>query len=203
LGGINIGIDLDGVLTDIQAFNRRYAPRFFKKKYNRDVINGDACDVCDIFGCTEAERYAYWRKHSIRYAVLEPARKGAGAFTRKLRAGGHEVYIISKRALAWQDDLMGRFMRFFVRNWLWWNGIRYSEIVFCDNAVRDSKRTACLEKRIDVMVDDEAVNIRTVAPIAKVICFDASYNRDCEGENITRARDWEEVHAAIAGLFAR
>ena len=68
------------------------------------------------------------------------------------------------------------------------------ELIFCGNDVPDSKRAACLDKQIDVMIDDEPVNIHAIAPVAKVVCFDASYNCDCAGENIARAKDFDEVY---------
>ena len=32
----NIGIDIDGVLTDIESFQLKFGESFFKKKYNKD-----------------------------------------------------------------------------------------------------------------------------------------------------------------------
>ncbi|MDR2599801.1 MAG: hypothetical protein LBC73_05940, partial [Oscillospiraceae bacterium] len=173
------------------------APPFFKKKFNRDVVDENPYDIRDIFKCTEDEYKAYWKKYLLRYVITEPARKGAKKFIRKLHKDRHKVFIISKRVFTCQDDFIGKLMRFLMKNWLWRNGIRYDEIVFCDNDTPDSKRTACLEKSIDIMIDDEPVNIEAIAPIAKVICWDASYNRDCEGENIVRVRDWGEVERLI------
>jgi len=194
---LNIGIDVDGVLTDIHSFNLQHAPKFFKKRFNRDVADETPYDIRDIFKCPESEYKAYWKKYLLRYAIFEPARKGAKATVRKLHEDGHKIYIISKRVFTCQDNFLGKLMRFIVRNWLWRNGIKHHEIVFCDNDIADSKKTACLEKRIDIMVDDEPVNIYSVAPIAKVICFATSYNRDCEGVNIVRVQDWEEVYGVI------
>jgi len=194
---MNIGIDLDGVLTDIQGFNRRHAPLFFKKKFNREVVDENPYSIQDIFKCPEDEYKAYWTKHLLRYAITEPTRKGAKQVVRKLRSDGHSIYIISKRVFTCQDDFLGRLMRCIVRTWLWRNGIRYNEIAFCDNDVPDSKRTACLDKQIDVMIDDEPVNIEAIATIAKVICFDTSYNCNCEGENICRAHNWDEVYSLV------
>ena len=190
---MNIGIDIDGVLTDIQGFNRRHAPPFFKRKFGRDVADENPYDIRDIFGCPENEYLAYWNKYLLKYVTLEPARKGAKAIIRKLRADGHTIYVITKRVHVCKDNFLGKLMRFLVRDWLRRNGICYKEIVFCDNDVPDSKRTACLDKHIDVMVDDEIANIEAIAPIAKVICYDASYNRECESKNIIRAREWDEI----------
>jgi len=198
---MNIGIDIDGVLTDIHGFNRRHAPPFFKRMFNRDVVDDNPYDIRDIFKCTEEEYKAYWKKHLLCYAIFDPARKGAKKIIRKLHKDGHKIYIISKRVFTCRNDFSGKLMRFIVRSWLWRNGIRYDEIVFCDNDVPDSKGTACLDKIIDVMVDDESVNIEAIAPFAKVICYDTSYNRNCEGENISRAKNWDEVAGLIAELM--
>ena len=194
---MNIGIDVDGVLTDIQEFNLRHAPPFFKRKFNRDVVDESPYDIRDMFQCPENEYMSYWKRHLFFYAIFEPARKRAKEFVQKLHADGHSVFIISKRVLTCRDDFLGKLMRFILRNWLWRNGIRYRGIVFCDNDIPDSKRTVCLDKQIDVMIDDETVNINAIAPIAKVICFDASYNRDCSGENVVRGKDFGEVYRLI------
>ncbi|MDR2569495.1 MAG: hypothetical protein LBD23_04235 [Oscillospiraceae bacterium] len=197
---MNIGIDVDGVLTDIQGFNRRHAPRFFKHEFNREVVDESPYDIRDIFKCTEDEYMAYWKKHLLRYVITEPARKGAKKLIRQLHKDGHKVFIISKRVFTCHDNVLGKLMRFLMKNWLWRNGIKYDEIVFCDNDIAHSKRTACLEKSIDIMIDDEPVNIEAIAPIAKVICWDANYNRNCEGENIMRAHNWDEVFTRIKEL---
>jgi hypothetical protein len=197
---MNIGIDIDGVLTNIQGFNLKHAPRYFKRMFNREVVDESPYDIRDVFNCTEEEYKAYWKKYLLKYVTLEPARKGARKTVRKLRKDGHQIYIISKRVFTCRDDFLGKIMRFIVHNWLWRNGIRYDEIVFCDNDIPDSKGTACLDKNIDAMVDDEPVNIEAIAPIAKVICFDAPYNSDCSGENISRVHNWDEVYALIEEL---
>jgi len=197
---MNIGIDIDGVLTDIQGFNHRHAPTFFKKKFGRKIVDESLYDIRDIFKCPEEEYKAYWKKYLLVYAIFEPAQKDARKTVRKLHKDGHKIYIISKRVFTCRNDFPGRLMRFIVRNWLWRNGIYCDEILFCDNDVPDSKRKACLEKNIDVMIDDEPVNIEAIAPITKVICYDTSYNRNSEGENIMRARNWDEVYLLIEGF---
>ena len=197
---MNIGVDMDGVLTDMQGFNRKHAPCYFKKKFNRDVTDPESYDIREMFTCTDKEFLAYWRRHLFRYAITEPAREDARNVNAKLRQEGHSIFIISKRVFANRKSLMGRLMRLVVRNWLWRNGILYDEIVFCDNDIHDSKQGVCLDKRIDVMIDDEAVNINAIAQVARVICFGTCYNRDCEGENITRAHGWDEVYGLISEM---
>jgi len=197
---MNIGIDIDGVLTDIQGFNRRHAPPFFMKKFSRKVDDEAPYDIRDVFKCPEQEYKAYWKKHLLKYAIFEPARKGARKTVFKLHKDGHKIFVISKRVFTCRNDFLGKLMRFIVRNWLWRNGIFYDDIVFCDNDVPDSKGTACLEKSIDIMVDDEPIDIEAIAPVAKVICYDTSYNQTCKGGSIMRAYNWYEVYELIEEL---
>ena len=197
---LNIGVDMDGVLTDIQGFNRSHAPCYFKKKFNRETVDSESSDIREMFACTEKEFFAYWKRHLFQYAITEPARNEAKKVIANLRAEGHSIFIISKRVFANRKSFMGKLMRLVVKNWLWRNGIRYDEIVFCDNDIHDSKQAVCLDKRIDVMIDDEAVNINAIAPVAKVICYDTSYNRECEGENITRALGWDDIYNVINSM---
>ena len=197
---MNIGIDMDGVLTDIQGFNRRHATPFFRKKFNREAADADEYDIRDIFKCPDKEFMSYWKRHLLRYAMLEPAREDAKTVTRRLREEGHELIIISKRIFSCRDDFLGKLMRIIVRNWLWRNGISSSDVVFCDYKIPKSKSTACMEKNIDVMIEDEVENIYDVATVTKVICYDATYNRECEGENICRAQGWTEVYSLIKNM---
>ncbi|MCL2391106.1 MAG: hypothetical protein FWC66_00690 [Oscillospiraceae bacterium] len=197
---MNIGIDVDGVLTDIHEFNIRHAPPFFKRKYDREVVDEAPYDIRDIFGCPDKEWIAYWKRYLLKYATVEPARKGAKEFTEKLYADGHEAIIITKRVFTAKKGVMGRLMRTLVRSWLKRNGILHREAVFCVHDDPDIKKAICLDKDVKIMIDDEPENIYAVADVAKAICFDTSYNRDCKGENIYRAKDFDEAYAIIERL---
>ena len=197
---MKIGLDIDGVLTDIHGYIHRHAPPYFRRKFGREVEEKDSCDIRDIFNCPDDEWISYWKKYLPKYVILEPAREGARTFTQTLLKDGHEIFIITKRVFTCRQDIMGKIMRGIVRNWLWRNGIRYRELIFCDADIPDSKKTACLDKSIDIMIDDEPLNINSIAQVAKAICFDTSYNRECTGDNIFRARDFEEAYSLILDI---
>jgi len=194
---MNIGLDIDGVLTDIHDFNLRHAPSFFKNKFNREMVDQAPYDIRDIFGCPDKEWIAYWRRFLLKYSTREPARAGAKEFTEKLRKDGHKVLIISKRVLSARKGFMGKLMRTVVENWLKRNGILHDETIYCVHDDPDIKQKICLEKSVAVLIDDDPENIFSVAAVAKVICFDTSYNRQCEGENIFRVEDFEKAYTLI------
>ena len=187
---MNIGIDLDGVLTDVRGFYR----------FNTSLQNADLNDTRDIFHCSNEELRARWKRYLLRYATIQPARKGARRLLRRLKNDGHTVVIISKRVYTCRGGVKGRLMRMLVRGWLMRNLILRQSIMFCDSDQPDSKKNACLERRIDVLVDDEPINIYSVPPVTTPICFDAHYNRNCIGENILRAADFEEIYNLIDGI---
>jgi len=200
---MNIGIDVDGVLTDIHNFNLRHAPPYFKENYNRNVVDENCYDIRDMFKCPDDEFEAYWKEYLLKYVTTEPARSGVKETIRKLREDGHNIFIITKRVFTCSNGFLGKLMRFILRNWLWFYKVYHDEIVFCDNDIPDSKKDACIAKHIDLMVDDEPVNINTIAPVTKVICFDTSYNHDCDGKNIIRAYNWEDVYKIIKDTSAQ
>lgn len=195
---MNIGIDIDGVLTDIQGFYSRYVPPFLKQKYGRKVTEESINNSSDFSEFSKAEFRAFWQRYLLKYAISEPARKGASELTYKLRKDGHKIFIISKRVFSTKKNLLGFIMRLIVRKWLSRNNILYDELIFCDNDFPDSKRTVCLEKQIDIMIDDESENIRSISKITKVICYSASYNKECTGKNIIRANNFDEIYDTIS-----
>ncbi|MDR2530841.1 MAG: hypothetical protein LBC65_04805 [Oscillospiraceae bacterium] len=184
---MNIGIDLDGVLTDIMGFFR----------FNEALRHSELDDTRDIFYCTNDNLKARWKRYMLKYATIQPARKGAKDLLRKLKKDGHRVVIISKRVYACRGGLKGRAMRLLVRGWLLRNKILFQRVIFCDSDRPDSKLDVCLEKRIDVLVDDEPVNIRSVRSVTTPICFDARYNQNCCGDDILRARGFDETYSLI------
>ena len=53
------------------------------------------------------------------------------------------------------------------------------------------------DNRIDLMIEDSPKNINELSKIVPVICYDARYNRQCEGENITRCYSWYDIYNKV------
>jgi uncharacterized HAD superfamily protein len=199
---MNIGIDVDGVLSDVLDFQLKIGAAYFKKKYGYDVINPHVYDVKDIFGCTEKERQKFgWERAVWSYMVCYPAIENASRVIRTLRAEGHKIYIITGRVKVTERGFVGWLSRFILTNWLKRRKIPYDEIFFCDehHSVRD-KTFGCEKYGVDVMVEDKPDNIMALSKLIKIVCFDAAYNRDCAGGNIFRARGWNEVYSLVKGI---
>jgi uncharacterized HAD superfamily protein len=207
---MNIGIDVDGVLVDLTDYQIGIGAPYFKKRYGYEIIDPKAYDVKDIFGCTEKERIKFGWRTIWKYIIRFPARDNASEVIRKLKNEGHRIIIITGRVYVKQNKSLGqiflppskRLLRWIFRstlkNWLKRRNIPYDEIVYCSEFNSHvEKYLACKEYEIGIMVEDKTEVIMALSTITKVICFDCTYNQDCEGENIIRAHDWKEVYRLI------
>ena len=190
---MRIGIDIDGVLTDIEQWQIDVGSKFYYEKYNKKIINPMGYDFSEIFEIEENLDSELWREYIFDYAINEPARKYAGEVINELKKEGNEIYIITARFLTDKDTKIGEKMRNIVIKWLEQYNICYDKIIFTP----EEKLDICLENNIDLMIEDKVDNINTISEKIPVICFDARYNQECLGKNIIRCYSWYDIYEKI------
>lgn len=196
---MRIGIDIDGVLTDIEQFVIDYISKYCvenKIKYN---IGEDNYNYSKTFNITDEQEENFWNEYLEYYAVNEKARPFAAEVINKLREDGHEIYIITARWLTNRDDDIGNKMREIVKKWLNKNKISYDRLIF-SKASKERKSKEIAENKIDLMIEDSPSNINELADIVQVICYNAEYNKKCEGKNIIRCYSWYDIYSKINGI---
>lgn len=188
---MNVGFDIDGVLTNIGEFQIEEGTKYFGKK----PINENGFTIREMFGCSEEEEYKFWKKNLLKYSIKYPARKNIQDEIRKIRKDGNKVYIITSREFSDKDNMLGKIMRTIVKEWLCSNDIEYDKIVFCG----DSKIDAIKDNYISVMVEDNVKNINELEKYTTMICMDCDYNRDINRKSIKRINPnkIEELSTAI------
>lgn len=189
---MRIGIDIDGVLTDFEKWQLDFGSKFFIK-YNKNIVVPDGYDSNTVFNITQKMDSEFWEKYLYDYAKNEPARKFAGEVIDILKEKGYEIYIITARYLTDRDDHLGERMRNIVKEWLVKNNINYDKIIFSP----EDKYDICKDNNIDIMIEDKVDNINKISKILPVICFDASYNKSCIGNNIYRVYTWYDIYYTI------
>lgn len=193
---MNFGLDIDGVLTDIESYQLNKGIPFFKKVYNKEVVNECGKNIQQIFDCTKKEEHKFWSKYLFRYAIGVKARKNAHEYTKYLYSQGHKVYIITSRVFTTKDTFMGKLMRYIVRNWLKRNKIRYEDIVFCD----EDKTDAIQKYNIKYMVEDDPDNIEALKNYTQMICINAKYNQNIDDNEVIRCNDFNEVLSYVKNV---
>jgi uncharacterized HAD superfamily protein len=192
---MRIGIDVDGVLTDVQKFELDYGSKFyFESKISmKEIINADEYETIDIFNWGLKMEEEFWNKYLFYYAKNYPSREFASDIIQKLKEDGHTIYIITARSYAAENSFRGKRMRRVLKSWLKKNKIYYDDIIFCE----ESKLNACIENKIDLMIEDCPNNINMLSKHLKVICYGSNYNEHCKGQNIHRCYSWYNIYEAI------
>lgn len=192
---MNIAFDIDGVLVDVEKFQLEYGAKFFKEKYNMDIVNKNGYSIKEIFDCTDEQEYLFWKNNIMYYAMNYPARVGCGEMIKKIIQDGNKCYIISSRIKTSDQDFLGWLMRTLVKLFLKKEDIPYENITFCSigNSSEDKVR-ACLENEIDVMVEDCPANIDKLKEVTKVVCFNASYNEHIDGNDVIKVNSFSEIY---------
>lgn len=193
---MRIGIDIDGVLTDFEKWQLEVGSKFFMK-YNKNIVIPDGYDSDTVFNVSKEIDSEFWNNYLYDYAINEPARKFAGEVIDKLRNSGYEIYIITARYLTNKNDEKGKKMRNIVIDWLKHNNINYDKLIFSP----EDKFDICLKNDINIMIEDKVENINNISKIMPVICFNASYNKSCKGNNIFRAYTWYDVYYQIINVI--
>ena len=193
---MKIGIDIDGVLTDFEKWQLEVGSKFFVK-YNKNIVNPDGYDSDTVFNVTKEMDSEFWHDYLYDYAKNEPARKFAGEVIDKLKNKGYKIYIITSRYLTDRNDDLGKEMRNIVIEWLKENSINYDKIIFGP----EDKFEICKENNISIMIEDKVENINNISKIIPVVCFNASYNKVCNGKNIFRAYTWYDVYYQIINII--
>lgn len=183
---MRIGIDIDGVLTNIEEFVADYEVKFCYENSLSYRVNLNEYDDGKALGISAENCEKFWNKYIKYYATEYRARDFASEVIEKLKEDGHEIYIITARnEYGLTGDDYGK-MKQFVREWIEKNNIYYDKIVHTE----ESKLPYCIGNYIDIMIEDKPENIKEISTKIPVLCYNCTYNKDIKGKNITRVYSW-------------
>ena len=193
---MRIGIDIDGVITDIERFMLDYGAKYFVEINLPLNISLGEYDDTKFYNCSEEQAIKFWNEYLVYYATEYEPRDFAQEVMKKLKEDGNEIYIITARDdYGLPQEFVGK-MKEMVEKWLEENDIRYDKIIYTEG----SKLPYCVGNYIDVMVEDSPENIKDISTKIPTICFNCFYNKDVKGENITRAYSWYDVYEIIKNM---
>lgn len=196
---MRIGIDIDGVLTDIERWQLDYGSKFYFENYNKPIINYKGYDTTDIFHTESKYDDEFWNQYFKDYSINIKPRSFCAEVIQKLKNDGNEIYIITARGsfLSHSSTLMTiEENKNIVLEWFKKNNIYYDKIIFSP----EDKINICLDNNIDLMIEDKPKNIIDISTKIPVICFHAGYNDTCNGNNIIRCYSWYDIYYKIKNI---
>lgn len=185
---MKIGIDIDGVLTNIIRYACDYGSKYFFEKYGKLDIDINAWSLKDMFNVTDEEDKECWLSLVKKYSVEEPARPFASEVIERIKNENNEIYIITARGASSLDNADGETKNILI-SWLNKNNIKYNKLI-----VSKDKLEICQKYGIKIMIEDKTENINSISKELPVICFDENHNRHLKGKNIYRAYSWYDVY---------
>ena len=190
-----IGVDCDGVLTDMSAFILKYGKKWFK----RAPDNPNGYSVTDVFGCTEKEETKFGLRYFPQYCRSWPPREGAVETVNKLNSAGHTLYEISARKFVTMKNPLGSYSRFLYKAWLRKNAFHFDGICLCaENGAAEEKLAYCRACGVELMIDDRSdVALLLAENGIPVLLFDAPYNQNFEHPNVIRVYSWNDIYITI------
>ena len=186
---MKIGIDIDGVLTDEDAFMYDYGSKFCIENHLPLSIRANEMEE-NIFGWEDKQvGEKFWNTYLEEYVTKYPARIFAAEVIQKLKQK-HEIYIITARNEEGLPLSSYGKMKEFTEEWLKDQKISFDQILYTQ---RGKKLKDCVETGIDIMIDDDPTNIEELRNSIKVMCYDNRYNQKVVGKNITRVYSWYDI----------
>lgn len=189
---MNIGIDIDGVLTDLQKATIDYGTKMCVDENWPIKIDLNEYDEAKKFNWTEEQEEKFWNKYLVKYVTESPTREFVPEIIEKLQQEGNTIYLITARAEDGMETEHDGQMKQLTKQWLASKNIKYEKIIFAKN-----KLPHCIENNIDIMIEDSPQNILQLSEKIKVIKFDCEYNKHVDGENIYTAYSWYHIYKII------
>lgn len=194
---VNIGIDIDGVLTDLERMQIDFGTKMCVEE--NWPLNIDLSKYWEIetFAWTQEKADKFWNKYFLEYVVNTEPRMFSKDIIDKLIEEKNNIYIITARSeYGLPPNYYGKIQEL-TKEWLKKQDIKYDKIIFAKD---NEKLPQCIENNIDIMIEDSPNNIKDISKKIKVIKFDCQYNKQVNGDNIFTSYSWYHIYDIINKL---
>lgn len=194
---MNIGFDIDGVLTNEEDYLTECLTKYVYENNLPDITNPLGFETRK-YDDMEKMFSIYLDNFVWEYAENWKPRLFASEIIHKLRQDGHKIFIITSRRPAVTGTKSDEKMQSVIKNWLSKNKIEYDGLFF-----EKDKTIKMKELKLDAMVEDNPETIPTFVKITHTFCFDNRYNTHLNLENMTRVYSFYDLYRKINNYFAK
>ena len=169
---MNIGIDIDGVLTDLEKAIIDFGTKMSVEEKWPIKIDVSKYWEVEALEWTQEQADKFWNKYLVEYVVESKPRMFSEEIIEMLKKEENNIYIITARnEYGMPPEYYGK-MQELTREWLKNQDIKYDKLIFA----RDSEKLhQCIENNVEIMIEDSPNNIEDISKKIKVIKFDCQY----------------------------
>lgn len=195
---MKIGVDVDGVLTHLCEYVKKYFTMYLKEndipyKYNKSKER-----FYEQFNVTKDIETDFWDERIFHYSKNTVMMNNASKFLKKLHNDGHTLTIITSRTHSSEQSEKGERMRASLQKWFNKHDIYFDEIYYSNEII--GKVDLVKKSKIDVMIDDSVRNINEISEHVPVIIFKNPANKKAKGENKIIANSWKDIYKIICEM---
>ncbi len=174
---MNIGIDLDGTITDFHRYLIIKGKKFLESKgIKYGIKKQSAMETEDIFELKDDDLVSLKEYIRTELRMKVKPRKNVIMVLKKLHDMNYKIYIITSRKERDQIDCYNN-----TKKWLDDNNIYYDKLVLGNS----NKVEECLNNNIDIFIDDKIKHCKAALDNGiMALIFDNVYNKKSDIERI-------------------
>ncbi len=184
---MNIGLDIDNVITDFDRTILKYFLLEDKNKRGAGIINSKARHITKgMFDWSEEEVEEFYVKNMERIASELRPRMNCKRVMDKLLKDGHKLYLISHRAYPHYTN-----PRQVTIDWLEDHDINYTRLIL---SASPDKTEECKKHNIDIMVDDRAGQCKKMRDKGVNVMLMLTRYNEREKEDLPFSSSWLNLY---------
>lgn len=187
---MNIGIDIDGVLNNLQDFQFECGTKFC---YENDLLfnfNPFAYDIKEIFGWNKKVEKEFYERNYENYLTSSTFLREYSKEVLQILYEDNTIYIISARVDKDVPSYINYGIYDLTKIWLEKNKIPYHYLII----TTFDKIDAIKKNNIHLMIEDSPEILQNADMFSiPFLCFDAIYNRIPLPMNVKRIYSWYEI----------
>lgn len=190
---MNIGLDIDNVITDFNGGMMKEYLIEDKNKRNRGIVNPKSAHLTrGMFDWSDEEVENFHIENMERIAKDFSLRRNCKKYMDKLLDDGHKLCLITNRQFPHYKNAKKTTI-----DWLKKHDVNYTKLILSKSP---DKTKECKENNIDIMIDDRPDQCKLMrAQGINVMLMLTKYNR-VEKEDLPFATSWENLYDKITKL---
>ena len=193
---MRIGIDIDGVLTDLYYFNQFYGQLFCLEQNWPTSFFENGYKVRDMYHWTRTQERKFYQKYYLLYLKSSDFIRPFAVQTIHDLHKYHEIIIITARKNEDIPLIEKKSMEDITEDWLQQNNFEYDSLKFG----QDDKTDIILQNDIQLMVEDSPDFFSTIDISIPILCFNEKYNQNVSGRNIYRVYNWMQIESKVCEI---
>ncbi len=183
---MNIGIDIDGVILDTENWFRSMSHIYDEHINGGGVVNPTAVKIQSRMDWTKDQFDGFiddCMYYGMEHAQMMPCCKFV---IEKLKEMGHRLVVITARGINNVQREIDLAKEAFEKY-----GLTFDKVYFNN----PNKLPACIEEKIDYMIDDSSDNVRYLSDAGiKCLYFRDFGSMPVDSDNVTEVANWGEIY---------